>query len=272
MATELAERLPACPDAWKPITIRQLLSHTSGLPEDTSLLFAHMRDDLEPRQLVDLYSAIPLSSAPGTQWEYANLNYWILGLVIEAVTRERYQDYVTSHVLAPAKLRHTRMASSTQIIANRVHGYEIAKNGTLSNARYFSPTLSYSAGGYISSPADMIRWYHALSSGRIVSPELLHVALTKVRLADGSSAPYGLGWYIASLHGHVVAHHGGSSLGFRSYVYWDPAQDIVALSFYNSSGPDEPEEETRALFERVDAALSEHRTPGRQKHRPARGG
>lgn len=100
----------------------------------------------------------------------------------------------------------------------------------------------------MSSATDLVRWYHALASGRILSRRMIKIALTPVTLMDGSKAPYGLGWYITINDRQTIAHHGGSSFGFRSYVYWSPRRDLVALTLLNSSGPDEPKEQTLKLF------------------------
>lgn len=244
---KLTQRLPDCPSSWRDITLRQLLSQTSGLSGDLAPLLAHIHDDLAPRELVDLYTNLPVRAAPGESWAYANLNYWILGLVIEAAAGEPYNSFVDRRVLAPAHLAHTRIGDSAAIIARRVRGYEPVEGGGFVNARYFSSTLGYAAGGYVSSAQDIVRWYDALARGRIISPATLAAALTPTPLNNGETAPYGLGWYVATIDGHPVAHHGGSTFGFRSYVYWRPGTGAVAAVFLNSSG-DEPEAEARALL------------------------
>lgn len=244
----LVQRLPDCPVAWQQITIRQLLSHTSGLSGSLAPLIAHIHDDLTPRQLIDLYANLPVAT-PGERWAYANLNYWILGLVIEASAGEPYAAYVWRRALEPAHLIDTRIGDARDIIPRRIHGYERTDAGTYENARHFSSTLGYAAGGYVSSARDMARWYDALTQGRIISRETLELALAPVRLNDGAPAPYGLGWYLSTIDGHLLAHHGGSTFGFRSYVYWRPDTGAFAGIFLNSSGDDEPQAEALALFQ-----------------------
>ena len=258
----LATRLPECPPAWGEITLRQLLSHTSGLSGDFAPLLAdtesgsaashpvaHLRDDFTPRQLVEHYVDLPLQSAPGERWVYANLNYWILGLVIEVVTGDPYADFVQRRVLATAELSNTVIGEWEPIIPDRVSGYERNASDELRNARYFSSSIGYAAGGYLSSAEDLARWYTALSHGEILSPVMVDLALTPVRLNNGEAVPFGLGWHVATIGKRRAGHHGGSSIGFRSYVYWIPETSAVAITLLNNSGGDEPNMRTRALIE-----------------------
>ena len=245
----LARRLPDCPPAWRGITLRQLLSHTSGLSGDLALLFARIHDDLTPRQLIGVYAALPLASTPGTRWAYANINYWILGLVIEATSGQSYADYVREHVLAPAGLSSTQIGDWATIIGHRARGYAQSADGRIVNTRHFSTTLGYSAGGFISTAGDIARWYGALGRGRIISLDLLHQAVTPVLLESGESSGYGLGWYVSDADGRILAHHGGSTFGFRAYVYWRPDDGAFAGVFLNSEG-DEPQAAARLLLGR----------------------
>jgi CubicO group peptidase (beta-lactamase class C family) len=245
----LARRLPNCPPTWSAITLRQLLSHTSGLSGDLAPLFVHVHDDLTPRQLIDLYAELPLVSSPGTQWAYANINYWILGLVVEAASGQAYGDYVSEHVLAPAGLSSTRIGDWSAIIERRARGYGESPGGAIVNGRHFSTTLGYSAGGYVSTAGDIARWYGALGRGRIISLGLLRQALTPVLLEGGENSGYGLGWYVSNVNGRTIVHHGGSTFGFRAYIYWRPDDGAFAGVFLNSEG-EEPQEAARALLVR----------------------
>ena len=152
----LEKVLPNCPNTWRAITIRELLNQTSGLTGDFSPLERIAMTDIMPDQLLDLYRNRPLDSPPGTKWQYSNLNYWILGKVIEIVSAQSYADYVLSHVLAKGMSR-TRYGSHSAIILGRVRGYESDPKSAVINARYFSQTLGFSAGGFLSTPDDMAR-------------------------------------------------------------------------------------------------------------------
>jgi len=157
--------LPDCPAAWRAIRIRQLLNQTSGLTDTFKPILDNITVDMTPDQLLALYSRFPLDWAPGTRWRYANLNYWILGKVIETVSGQPYAAFVQRNVLMPTMTR-TRYGSHDDIILGRAQGYEAAPGGGWSNARYFSATLGYSAGGFLSTPVDMAAWYAALARAR----------------------------------------------------------------------------------------------------------
>lgn len=241
--------LPDMPPAWRGITIRQLLSHTSGLTNDMSPVFRQASRDFTPAQLVSSFKDTPLLAKPGEIWRYSNLNYWVLGLVIEKISNTSYTEFIDSQILKPAGLIEARYGDYRTIIARRARGYEIDDTGAIYNARYFSTSIGYSAGGYVASPEDMARWYEALGAGDIISQGLLKLALTPVKMNDGESTDYGLGWYIDKIGGVLVAHHGGSSVGFSSYIYWAPDRSTFVGVFRNwSDSRGEPSAEARAIM------------------------
>jgi CubicO group peptidase (beta-lactamase class C family) len=246
----LGALLADVPQDWRPITVRQLLSHTSGLTGDFEPLLAHRTEDLSPRELTDLYRGRPLEHAPGAAWAYSNLNYWLLGQVIEAVSGRPYADFLRDRVLEPAGLEATREGRQQEIIPRRARGYGRGADGAWRNSPYFSQTLGYSAGGLISSPREMARWYEALGEGRILRSSTLALALAAAPLADGRPSGDGLGWRLTSIGGCPAAEHGGSSIGFVAYVVWIPSRRLFVGEFRNADGP-EPAEEARATAVRL---------------------
>jgi D-alanyl-D-alanine carboxypeptidase len=244
----LGQAWPQCPRQWCAITIRQLLSHTSGITDDLAPLYPQMKTDMTVDQLLAVYAGLPVLSPPGTTWRYSNVNFWILGKVIELESGTSYADFVRRRVLVPAMTR-TRYGSHDAIIEGKAAGYERNSDRTWDNARYFSETLGYSAGGFLSTPADMATWYAALSRGAILSHDAIQTALTAVNTSDGKSTGYGLGWYVSDKSGEHVAYHGGSTFGFEASVYWVPSRSIFVGVFKNRSGDDgEPQDEARALL------------------------
>ncbi len=240
--------LAKCPPAWRAITIGQLLAQTAGVTDDLAPLYAGVMSDLTVDELLALYADRPLETEPGAKWRYSNLNYWILGKVIETVGKTPYADFIAKFVLAPG-MTHTRYGSHAAIIPGRASGYEADAAAGWVNARYFSTTLGYSAGGFLSTPADLAIWYGALARGGILAPATLALALTEQRTTDGEPTGYGLGWYLTEVDGVRVAHHGGSTFGFQSSVYWAPDRKLFVGVFKNSSDErGEPDEDARALL------------------------
>ena len=244
----LERLLPDCPIAWRPITIRELLDQTTGLSDDLSPLYKNITTDLTVDQILALYKDRPLDWMPGMKWRYSNLNYWILGKIIETVSRESYAEFVSKHVLTK-DMTSTRYGSHDVIIPGRAHGYETDPKMGWVNARYFSPTLGYAAGGFLSTPAEMAHWYAALGRGAIIPPKLLMLALTEEKTTDGKPTGYGLGWYVSEQEGLKIAHHGGSTLGFQSSVYWIPSCGLFVGVFKNTNDErGEPDADARALL------------------------
>lgn len=242
-----------CPAPWREISLRQLLSHTSGITDDLAPLLAQLKTDLTVDQLLAIYADRPLLTKPGAAWRYSNVNYWILGKVIEIASGTPYADFVARRVLVP-RMKQTRYGSHDDLIGGRSAGYEAGPDGQLRNARYFSATLGFSAGGFLSTPRDMAVWYAAMAHGEIISRESIALALTPTRTNDGKATHYGLGWYVENLDGEPVAHHGGSTFGFESYVFWAPSRGIFAGVFKNRSDDQgEPVEDARALLVAVRA-------------------
>jgi CubicO group peptidase (beta-lactamase class C family) len=243
--------LAGCPSAWRAITIHQLLNQTSGLTDDLSPLYARLTVDLTPDQLLGVYAGAPLLSPPGAQWRYSNLNYWILGKIIQTSSGEPYADFIMRHVIVPGMTR-TRYGSHDAIISGRAPGYESDSKGGWINARYFSATLGYAAGGFLSTPADMAVWYAALARGKIIAPDMLAMALSEGHTNDGKPTGYGFGWYVSDKDGVLVAHHGGSTFGFQSSIYWIPSREMFTGVFKNQSDDrGEPDDDARALLDKL---------------------
>jgi D-alanyl-D-alanine carboxypeptidase len=250
----LAQRLADSPAAWRPITLRQLLSQTSGLTGDMSAIFAQPLIDRTPDELLASYRDRPLLAPPGMRWSYSNLNYWLLGRVIETLSGEPYAAHIARHVLTPQMTR-TRYGDVGAVIPGRALGYEREAGGPWRNARAFSQTIGYAAGGFLSTPLDMARWYASLGRGEIVSPALLDLAGEEVRTPDGKPTGYGLGWYVSQVGGERVLHHGGSSVGFMAYDFWVPRRRLFAGVFQNfSDARGEPREAARAVLDALMAA------------------
>jgi len=236
------------PPSWRTLTIRALLNQTTGLTDDLSPLARTLMKDRAPDQLLALYKDRPLDWIAGKKWRYSNLNYWILGKVIENVSGESYVDFVRKYVLAN-EMKRTRYGSHDAIIIGRAAGYEKGGNGRWINAPYFSPTLGYSAGGFLSTPADMAAWYAALSRGAVIPRSLLSLALTSGKTTDGGATGYGFGWYVSEENGRVIARHGGSTFGFQSSISWVPSCGLFAGVFKNSNDErGEPDADARALL------------------------
>lgn len=227
--------LEGLPEAWRPVTVRQLLTHTGGVPSytDGPEYAAHMREDLPGLKLLEtLVWKKPLDFAPGTKWRYSNSGYYLLGLVIEKASGRPYAEYLQTRFFAPLGLAHTRYGTETELIAGMASGYSDGKP-----APYLSMTQPYAAGSLVSTSEDLARWTLALHAGKAVSLDSLKQMTTPVKTSDGKEQPYGFGLMFRESQGHRLVGHGGGINGFVCHLEADPGAHAVAVVLCNTDGP-----------------------------------
>jgi len=225
----LAKYFPQAPEAWKGITIRRLLTHTSGMTDYPSGF--DFRRDYTEDELIARGMAIPLAFPPGAKWSYSNLGYVTLGVLIHKVTGEFYGDFLQERIFRPLGMTTARIIDEADIVPNRAAGYRLVK-GELKNQEWVSPTLNTTADGalYLTT-LDMAKWDAALYTEKLLKKASLDAMWTPVRLNDGTTYPYGFGWTLGEVRGHRVIEHGGSWQGFQAYIsrYVDDSLTIVAF-------------------------------------------
>ena len=237
----LTKYFPEAPPSWKDVTVRELLSHTGGFgdyPKD----FNFRKDWTEP-QLLKLVESIPLAYPPGTKWEYSNLGYLTLGILIHRVSGEFYGDFLRQRIFQPLGMQATRIISEADIVANRAAGYRLVK-GELKNQEWVAPAMNTTADGSLYfSIVDLSKWDAALYDGKLLKPSSFDLMWTPVKLKDGqpNKAGYGFGWFIEGRNGHRCIHHDGSWQGFETAIdrYVDDHLSVVALTNLAGAKPGE---------------------------------
>ncbi len=231
----LARHLPDAPHAHE-VTLRQLLSHTSGLhdyfdgPEQE--VDALVTQPIAFDRLIARVRDRPLDFAPGSRWSYSNTGYILLGRVIEVVSGERYVDYVRQHLLEPLDMRHTFTLADTERLQGMAVGYR-HEAGVLRPSPYFHPDWSGAAGFLISTLDDLARWDRGLSGGKVVSPAGYREMITPVHTAEGGSADYGLGLFVNAVYGQARIGHTGGSQGFTTADEYFPGLGLRIIAFTN---------------------------------------
>ena len=225
------------PENWSAISVRHLLTHTSGLgdyPESFSL-----QRDYTENELLKMIAAQPLAFAPGEEWSYSNLGYVTLGILIHKVSGEFWGDFLQQRVFAPLGMKHTRAISEADIIPNRAAGY-VLKNGALKNQQWVSPTVNNTADGSLYfTVEDLAKWDEALETRKLISRTSYEQMWTPVTLNEGTTAPYGFGWSITKTDsGHPVFEHGGAWQGFASYIARYPEDGLSVAALCNRAGAD----------------------------------
>jgi len=227
------------PPAWNEVTVRELLSHTGGFGDYPKEF--DFRKDWTEDELLKLVEGIPLAYPPGTKWEYSNLGYLTLGILMHRVTREFYGDFLQQRIFQPLEMKSTRIISEADIIPNRAAGYRLVK-GELKNQEWVAPKINTTADGSLYfSTLDLAKWDAALYTERLLKKSSLDQMWTVAKLKDGqpNKGNYGFGWFIDERHGHRCIHHDGAWQGFQTAIdrYVDDQLTVIALSNLSGSEP-----------------------------------
>jgi len=223
------------PKKWSGITVRHLLTHTSGLgnyPESFSL-----QKDYTEDELLKMIKAQPLGFAPGEKWNYSNLGYVTLGILIHKVTGEFYGDFLRKNVFDPLGMNQTRVISESDIIPNRAAGYRLV-DAALKNQQWVAPSVNTTADGSLYfTIEDLAKWDEALETGKFLSHAGYEQLWSPVKLNNGNTAPYGFGWRVARTDsGHRMLEHGGAWQGFASYIARYPDDRLTVAVLCNRAG------------------------------------
>ena len=243
----IVKYFPKAPESWKPIQVKNLLSHTSGLAEYESPNRTgpkgpfYLRLDFTEDELVEKVEALPIDFKVGEQWDYRNTNYLLLGIIIHKVTGKFYADFLQERIFKPLGMTSTRLISEADIIPNRASGYEL-HHGELKNQEWVSPTFNSTADGTLYfNVLDIAKWDAALYGTTLLKQSSLDRMWTVYPLNDGKPNPanYGFGWMMEPMNGHRTTQHGGAWQGFTCYIlrYPDDNLSVAVLANLAGGGP-----------------------------------
>jgi len=206
----ISKYLEGTPVTWKAITIRHLLTHTSGILRE-----APGFDPFKIQSDADVIKTaypLPLRFAPGEKWEYCNTSYFALAEIIRKVAGRSWNDYLSEMVFKPSGMNTTYPTNTKVSIPNRALGY--SNNDKLLNAPDWSALRP--SGAFLSTVLDLAKWDAVLYTNKVLSDSTRQQMWTPVKLNDGTSHPYGFGWQLDSLKGRRLVHHSGGMTGFRT--------------------------------------------------------
>ena len=240
---KISKYFPSAPAAWKGITVRHLLTHTSGVPDYTSEKTGgaiDMRADYTEEELVKKIAGLPLDFPPGEKWSYSNSGYLLLGVLIHHATGEFYGDFLQRRIFQPLQMTSTRIISEADIVPNRSAGYRLVK-GELKNQEWVSPSLNTTADGALyTNVLDLAKWDAALYTEKLLKRSSFDPMWTPVKLNSGKTSPYGFGWRVAEVNGHRLLEHGGAWQGFTMHIsrYVDDRLTIIVMTNLDSGHSD----------------------------------
>ncbi|HKP10579.1 MAG TPA: serine hydrolase domain-containing protein [Blastocatellia bacterium] len=231
--------VPDAPDIWKAITVRHLLTHTSGI---SNKLYdqINMRQDYTEDQLTKMIADLPLDFQPGERWNYSNPGYVMLGILIHKATGTFYADLLKERIFTPLGMTTARLINEADIVPNRAAGYRLVK-GEMKNQEWVSPALNTTADGSLYfTVLDLAKWDAALYTERLLKRASLDRMWTPVKLNDGKTRPYGFGWGFADANGHRLIEHGGAWQGFTTHIarYVDDKLTVIVLTNLAGANPE----------------------------------
>ncbi len=205
----MGKYIDGAPASWAGITIAQLLSHTSGIARDLPGF-----DPFKVQSDADFLRAsfaLPLRFKPGEHWAYSNINYYCLAEIIRKASGRPWDQFIADRIFARAGMTRTRTTTMEDIVPNRASGYSSEESG-FTNAEVWRAVRP--SGAFLSTVLDFAKWDAALYSDSILNESSKAAMGSPVTLNDGSTYPYGFGWFIDPRPGHRRLHHGGGVPGF----------------------------------------------------------
>jgi CubicO group peptidase (beta-lactamase class C family) len=227
------------PDYGRRITIRALLTHTSGLPDYEALMgpqwsATHQISDEAVLDLLKQQSAGKF--APGTSWAYSNSGYVVLGLIVAKMSGRSFPEFLDERIFKPLHMTSTlAYVKGKREITNRAYGYSRNAQGELVASDQSSTSATLGDGGIYSNLVDLAKWDDALSNHTLLNAGEMSAAFTPIALADGSKpswplqagednldpgkpVDYGFGWFLDPYKGHMRVWHSGNTSGFRTVI------------------------------------------------------
>jgi len=229
------------PVAWMNITVRHLLTHTSGLKNYDGLDGFELRQHLTQRQFIERLGAQPLDFPPGDKWHYSNSGFNMLGYIVENVSGQNYWDFLAARIFTPLGMTNTTRRDPWLVIPHRAAGYEY-KNGAY-RERDYDLTDLFAAGTIVSTVDDLAKWDAALAGTNLLTDASKQLWWTPAKLNsgkavsnphDGEPGSYGFGWFLGTVNGHRYIGHSGVTSGFSASNETFPDDHLVIIILSNT--------------------------------------
>lgn len=226
----------------KNVTIRQLLTHSSGIMDFAVLPNFEIlaRLPLESDSILHMVERKKFDFKPGQGLLYSNTGYHLLGLIVQKVSAMSYEEYLRINFFQKLDMKNSSVCHEQAVVRNQAHGYRYDKS--LINAPYLVHHWTFATGSICSTVEDFIKWNNALHNGRLLSSKMYQELITPAILGDATTTRYAKGLTIWESHGQKVISHGGKLFGFSSEGRYFPKEDLTFVTLINTIGPVTPEE------------------------------
>jgi CubicO group peptidase (beta-lactamase class C family) len=248
----------------KTITVRNLLNHTSGLPDYEDLMdqlektkgpIWSSEKQIHDAEVLQLLEKEPQGKfAAGTKWEYSNSGYVVLGLIVAKVSGESFGQFLHDRIFAPLKMNHTLVfEKGKNQVANRAYGHSKTENVFVETDQS-STSATQGDGGIYSNLEDLSKWDDALRNHTLLSDKDFLPAITPARLPPGAeskfaedvpeslrghASAYGFGWFLNLQEPHPLMWHYGDTMGFKTAIFRYPADNVTVVLLCNRTDLDQ---------------------------------
>jgi CubicO group peptidase (beta-lactamase class C family) len=232
--SRLTDALPGAPKYASGVTIRHLLTHTSGLVDYEDLIPDSQTVQVLDRDVLMLLSKIDsVYFAPGAKYQYSNSGYALLALVVEALSGQSFAQFLKQNIFEPLGMDHTvAFENGISTVASRAYGYSKTENGFLQADQSVTSAV-LGDGGIYSSVDELAKWDQELTRSTLLSPSLRKQSFTPATLLDGTKTKYGFGWNIEPYKDRFSVFHTGSTRGFRNAILRLPDRQLTIIILTN---------------------------------------
>jgi len=233
----IAKHFPGAPDAWQAITLRNLMRHTSGVPDVTRLAgFGRISTTaISQDDLIAMFKDLPLEFEPGSKWSYSNSGYIVLARVIENVSGMPYAQFLKTNLFDPIGMPSTGVDVNARILPKRAAGYTPSQNGPV-NAPYINMNIPLGGGSLYSTTHDLHKWQRALFGGSVLSASSLAEFVDPYPQQAVGEDRYAHGIIVEDDADGRSYWHGGGIEGFNAWLGYDPDKAITVVVLANING------------------------------------
>ena len=231
---KVGKYLEDTPESWKDITVRHLLSHTSGIIREAPGF--NPTKTIPDADLIKTAYNAPLLFTPGEKFEYCNVGYFSLAEIIRKISGKSWGDFLRERIFIPSGMNATRTTTFSEIVLNRSNGYSL-ENGKLQNN---GVTIALRpSGAFLSTISDLAKWEATLNSSNSLKPETRTMMWTPFKFNNGTNSGYAFGWRVDEVKGKKRIHHGGALDGFRSEYarFVDDKITVIVLTNLDNAKP-----------------------------------
>jgi CubicO group peptidase (beta-lactamase class C family) len=228
----VGRHLPDAPAAWSGITLRHLLTHSSGIANYTALPENRQLKAFgsTPAAMLALVRDRPLDFPPGEKMSYSNTGYIALGAIVERLSGQSYGAFLQDNIFGPLGMKDSAVDVNAAIVERRASGYAPSPNGPV-NAGFIQMTAAHAAGSLMSTTGDLLRWERALFGGKVLSAASLQ------KMTTAFKGDYAFGLFVRERQGRKVFEHNGSIDGFNSAMSYYPESRVTVIVLANVNGP-----------------------------------